>query len=113
MGGLETVFSFFLSVVVVSIIIIHHHHLSIRKPDFIVVAPPFAKMNKNEKRDSGSFAQQVNNLEEILYNEGSIEARIRQLAAQINKDYAGKTLIVIGILKGLLFCSIQLESALK
>jgi hypoxanthine-guanine phosphoribosyltransferase len=33
-------------------------------------------------------------------SEGAIEARVRQLAEQINKEYKGKSIVVIGILKG-------------
>jgi hypoxanthine phosphoribosyltransferase len=50
---------------------------------------------------SGSFrTPQINDIEEVLFSEGAIEARCRQLAEQINEDYKGKTLVVIGILKG-------------
>ncbi|HPD57301.1 MAG TPA: hypoxanthine phosphoribosyltransferase [Smithellaceae bacterium] len=37
---------------------------------------------------------------EILYKNEDIEKRVRELARQISKDYAGRELIVIGILKG-------------
>ena len=47
-----------------------------------------------------TYVGQVNDLEEILFNEGAIEARIRQIAGQIDKDYQGKTVTLIGILKG-------------
>jgi len=36
----------------------------------------------------------------VLHSEGAIEARIRQLADQINREYKGKNIVVIGILKG-------------
>lgn len=45
-------------------------------------------------------AQQINAIEEVLVSEGAIEARIRQIAEQINEDYKDKTVVVIGILKG-------------
>ena len=36
----------------------------------------------------------------ILYSENEIRARVKELGAQISRDYAGKVPIVIGILKG-------------
>lgn len=37
---------------------------------------------------------------EILFSKDAIQKRVRELADQISKDYEGKELIVIGILKG-------------
>ena len=39
-------------------------------------------------------------LKEILYTQEDISARVAQLGQQINIDYAGKTPLLIGILKG-------------
>ena len=39
---------------------------------------------------------------EILLSEEQIAARVRELGAEITKDYQGKNLVVIGILKGAL-----------
>lgn len=39
-------------------------------------------------------------LSEVVYSEEQIDARIRELADEINRDYAGKDLVVIGVLKG-------------
>jgi hypoxanthine phosphoribosyltransferase len=36
----------------------------------------------------------------ILYSKETIQKRVKELAGQISKDYAGRELIVIGILKG-------------
>ena len=41
-----------------------------------------------------------NDLEKILFNEEQIQARIKEVAEQIDKDYANETPVVIGILKG-------------
>ncbi|KAL6076939.1 Hypoxanthine phosphoribosyltransferase [Balamuthia mandrillaris] len=51
-------------------------------------------------RASKNELSQINDLEEVLHSEGAIEARIRQLAGQIDKDYEGKTILMVGILKG-------------
>jgi hypoxanthine phosphoribosyltransferase len=37
---------------------------------------------------------------EILFSRDAIQQRVRELAGQISKDYAGKELIIIGVLKG-------------
>ncbi|HUN54094.1 MAG TPA: hypoxanthine phosphoribosyltransferase [Smithella sp.] len=37
---------------------------------------------------------------EILFPRDTIQKRVRELAGQISKDYAGRELIIIGILKG-------------
>ena len=39
-------------------------------------------------------------LREILFSEEQIEKRIKELGAEITKDYAGKQLMLIGVLKG-------------
>ena len=42
-------------------------------------------------------------LERILFTEEQIDHRIRELAAQISRDYQGKTLKLVGVLKGSIF----------
>jgi hypoxanthine phosphoribosyltransferase len=37
---------------------------------------------------------------EILFSKEVIEGRVRELAEQISRDYAGKELMIVGILKG-------------
>lgn len=37
---------------------------------------------------------------EVMYSATDIQARIAELGAQITKDYAGKDLVLVGILKG-------------
>lgn len=39
-------------------------------------------------------------LDEILYSEEDIDKKVRELGAQITKDYKDKDLLVVGILKG-------------
>jgi len=39
-------------------------------------------------------------IQEILYDEPAIQAKVKELAAQIARDYAGKDLVLICILKG-------------
>ena len=41
-----------------------------------------------------------NDMKEILLSEEQIQAKVKELAAQISKDYAGKDPVFIGVLKG-------------
>lgn len=42
-------------------------------------------------------------LDRVLFTEEQIEARIRELAAEISQRYQGKTLKLVGVLKGSIF----------
>jgi len=42
----------------------------------------------------------LNDIQEVLITEEEIEARVRQLGQQISRDYAGKPLVLVGVLKG-------------
>lgn len=47
------------------------------------------------------IAQDVHpDLERVLISEDEIRVRVAELAAQINKDYAGREILVAGVLKG-------------
>lgn len=41
-----------------------------------------------------------NDIKEVLYNEDELRDKVRQMGAKISKDYFGKELIIIGVLKG-------------
>lgn len=47
-----------------------------------------------------SDSEMYSQLEQVLISEETLQQRIRELGAQLGRDYAGKTPIVIGILKG-------------
>jgi hypoxanthine phosphoribosyltransferase len=42
----------------------------------------------------------MSEIQEILFDEKAIEKRVKKLAAEISRDYEGKDLVLIGILKG-------------
>ena len=42
-------------------------------------------------------------IERILFTEEQIDARIREVAAEISGNYRGKTLKLVGVLKGSIF----------
>ncbi|MEG2454948.1 MAG: hypoxanthine phosphoribosyltransferase [Oscillospiraceae bacterium] len=41
-----------------------------------------------------------NDIEQVLFSAADLDARITQLAAEINRDYAGKAPLLVGILRG-------------
>lgn len=45
-------------------------------------------------------SQYMDNLSEILFSPADIQQQVARLGAQISKDYQGKKLIVVGILRG-------------
>jgi hypoxanthine phosphoribosyltransferase len=45
----------------------------------------------------------VAGIERILFTEEQIDQRIRELAAEISRDYQGRTLKLVGVLKGSVF----------
>ena len=45
----------------------------------------------------------VPGVERILFTEEQIEARIGEVGAQISRDYQGKTIKLVGVLKGSIF----------
>lgn len=42
----------------------------------------------------------INDIKEVLYSEAVLASRVAEMGAQIEADYAGKELLVIGVLKG-------------
>lgn len=51
-------------------------------------------------------AEVLQDVERILVSEADMQKRIREMGEQISREYAGKDLVVVGILKGAaLFCS--------
>ena len=41
-----------------------------------------------------------NDIKDIIYSEEVIQKRIKELGEELSKDYAGKSLLIIGVLKG-------------
>ena len=52
-------------------------------------------------------------LERILVDEEALNRRIVELAAQVDADYAGRDLILVGVLKGAVMLMADLSSAMK
>jgi len=41
-----------------------------------------------------------NDVKEVLFSEEALNAKVKEIAAQISKDYLGKELLLVGVLKG-------------
>lgn len=51
-------------------------------------------------------------LERVLLTQEQIEARIKELAAEIDRDYAGRDVLLVGVLKGAVMVMADLARAL-
>lgn len=49
----------------------------------------------------------------VMYTEEEIQSRIKEVAEKIDKDYEGKELIVISVLKGAIFFTVDLVKRMK
>jgi len=52
-------------------------------------------------------------LAHVLYTKEEIQTRVAELAAQIDKDYAGRDILVVGVLKGAVMIMADLVRALE
>jgi hypoxanthine phosphoribosyltransferase len=55
---------------------------------------------KRERSGDGGGSSQIG---EILVSAADLDRRVRELAAEVSQDYAGKDLVLIGVLKGAVF----------
>lgn len=54
----------------------------------------------------------VNNIEKIIITKDRLDKRILELGKQISNDYAGKELILVGVLKGAIYFLTDLSEAI-
>ena len=54
-----------------------------------------------------------NEIERVVVTQENLQAKIKELAARIDKDYEGKDLILIGVLKGAVMAMADLSRALQ
>jgi hypoxanthine phosphoribosyltransferase len=59
------------------------------------------------------FADVRADLSQVLFTEDQIQARIAQLAAQIDQDYAGRVPLLVGILNGAVMVMADLTRSLR
>ena len=58
-------------------------------------------------------AEVSNDLTHVLYTADQVEARVGELAAQIDADYAGREVLVVGVLNGAVMVVSDLTRAMK
>lgn len=54
-----------------------------------------------------------NDIKHVLFTKEEIDAKIKELAAQIDKDYEGRDVLLVGVLKGAIMVVADLSRALK
>ena len=52
-------------------------------------------------------------IERVIVTEEQLQARIKELAAQVDKDYEGKDLLLVGVLKGAVMAVADFSRALQ
>jgi len=52
-------------------------------------------------------------IERVIVSEVDLQKRIKELAAQVDKDYAGKDLLLLGVLKGAVMAVADLSRAMQ
>jgi hypoxanthine phosphoribosyltransferase len=55
----------------------------------------------------------MTDIEAVIFSEAEIAAAIHRMAAAIARDYLGKTVVLLGVLKGALFVTADLARALE
>jgi len=60
--------------------------------------------------DSADIAHE---LEVVLFTEEEIKARVAELAAQVDEDYLGERLLLVGVLKGAMMIMADLSRAMR
>jgi hypoxanthine phosphoribosyltransferase len=52
-------------------------------------------------------------IERVIVSEVDLQARIKELAAQVDADYAGRDVLIVGVLKGAVMAMADLTSAMQ
>jgi hypoxanthine phosphoribosyltransferase len=50
-----------------------------------------------------AFGYLADDVQEVLMTSGEIEQRVREIGQEISQDYAGRDLLLVGVLKGVMF----------
>jgi hypoxanthine phosphoribosyltransferase len=74
---------------------------------------PKKKPQPKKKRSAPRKPAATNNGFRVIYTRAQIQKRVREMAAKINHDYQGKTLIVVGILENCFLFMADLVRSLK
>ena len=55
----------------------------------------------------------ANDLDHVLHTSEQVQARVRELGQQIDRDYAGKELLLVGVLNGAIMVMADLSRAMS
>ena len=58
-------------------------------------------------------ADVIDDLDHVLYTSDQIRARVAEMAAEIDRDYAGRELLLVGVLNGAIMVMSDLARAMK
>src|SRR3954453_284670 len=61
---------------------------------------------------AGDYTQLSGDLTRVLYSKEEVAVRMKELAAEIDRDYAGKDLLLVGVLNGAVMVMADLSRAL-
>src|ERR1700724_3458546 len=75
--------------------------------------PGRGRRNRLRRRRRGDASDVGTDLKEILIPAERLEARVAELAAQIDRDYAGRELLLVGVLKGAVMVMADLAPAVR
>ena len=70
------------------------------------------KTGRDDEEPVMDSSQMGNDLENVLFTEAQIHAKLEELAAQIWHDYEGKDVLLVGVLKGAILVMADLMRAL-
>jgi hypoxanthine phosphoribosyltransferase len=59
-------------------------------------------------KDYGINPQMMKNIDRVMFTPQQIQTRVEELGNRISRDYAGKPLILIGVLRGVIFFMVDL-----
>lgn len=71
------------------------------------------KAGRDDEEPVMDSSQMGNDLENVLFTEAQIHAKLEELAAQIWRDYEGKDVLLVGVLKGAVMIMADLSRELK
>ncbi len=58
--------------------------------------------------DYGINPQMMQNIERVMFTPQQIQTRVEELGNRISRDYAGKSLVLVGVLRGVIFFMVDL-----
>lgn len=57
--------------------------------------------------------QMMQNIDRVMFTQEEIQTRVEELGSRISRDYAGKSLILVGVLRGVIFFMVDLMRSIE